>query len=121
MPTLVLLIAALSAAAFSAYTLGRRGALAATGGTPRVLHSLPGYHGAYLALWCCGPPLVFTALWSVLAGRWMALLTSAGIAEGSASLTWELGAWAGAALAMSGGYLHARRHAGASHPARDAV
>jgi phosphate transport system permease protein len=121
MPTLWILITALVAAAFAAYALGRRGALTASGGAPGVLHSLPGYHGAYLALWCCVPALLFAALWSGLAPRILALLTGAGVTERSAQLAWELGAWSGTALSLGAGFVHARRRSGTAHAARDAV
>ncbi|HSG66902.1 MAG TPA: phosphate ABC transporter permease subunit PstC [Gammaproteobacteria bacterium] len=44
-----------------AYLLGRRRALA-FGRSGRV-HSLSGYHGSYVALWCALPPLLLFALW----------------------------------------------------------
>ena len=121
MATLWILIVALVAAASAAYVLGRRGALASAAGAPGVLHSLPGYHGAYLALWCCVPALVFAALWGGLAPRILALLAASGVSDGSAQLVWELGAWGGAALSVAAGFVHARRRSGAAHAARDAV
>jgi phosphate transport system permease protein len=121
MPTLWILIPGLVVAAFAAYVLGRRDALAAAGGAPGVLHSLPGYHGAYLALWCGVPALVFAGVWSALASRIVGLLAAAGASEGSARLAWELGAWGGTALLLGSGYLHARRRSGVAHAARDAV
>ena len=116
MPTLVLLMGALAAAALGTYLLGRRGALAAAGAGPRVLHSLPGYHGAYLALWSSVPAGVFLMLWCAVGARVIGLFG----AEGSAG-AWEAGAWGGTALCMTAGYLNARRHSSASHAARDAV
>ncbi len=50
------------------YHLGRgraRGLLASGGGTTR-LHSLPGYHGGYVALWCALPAFGLLALWLAL-------------------------------------------------------
>ncbi len=121
MSTLWILMAGLAVAAFAAYALGRRDALAAAGGAPGVLHSLPGYHGVYLALWCCVPALLFAGGWSVLTSRVVALLVTWGVAESSARLAWELGAWGGTALLLGAGYLHARRRSGVAHAARDAV
>lgn len=51
----LLVLTALSALA---YGLGRRRAARAAGGRPLTLHSLPGYHGAYAALWTGGPALI---------------------------------------------------------------
>ncbi len=53
-------IAILGLAAFG-YFLGRRKAEASVGGQLRRLHSLPRYHGAYVAL-CCGLPALFLTL-----------------------------------------------------------
>ena len=48
------------------YRLGRSRALATASGNPRLLHSLPSYHGYYVALWC-GLPAVFVLVgWLVL-------------------------------------------------------
>jgi phosphate transport system permease protein len=46
-------------------------AFAAPGGKQRV-HSLPGYHGWYVALWAVLPALVFVALWAFLSDRLIA-------------------------------------------------
>jgi phosphate transport system permease protein len=63
-----LLSAALLALAAVGYAAGRRRArrLAAGG---RRLHSLPAYHGAYVALWCALPALLVLALWTGFQGR----------------------------------------------------
>ncbi|MBC7906354.1 MAG: phosphate ABC transporter permease family protein, partial [Rhodospirillaceae bacterium] len=45
------------------YRLGRGKALASAGGNPRLLHSLPRYHGYYVALWCGLPALLIIGLW----------------------------------------------------------
>jgi phosphate transport system permease protein len=45
------------------YRLGRGRALAVAGGRPRELHSLPGYHGAYVALWCAIPAFAVLLAW----------------------------------------------------------
>ncbi|QIK37603.1 phosphate ABC transporter permease subunit PstC [Caldichromatium japonicum] len=48
-----------------AYQLGRRRAIARVGGPHQVkhLHSLPGYHGFYAALWAGIPALFMMGLW----------------------------------------------------------
>lgn len=45
------------------YRMGRRKALATAGGVPRRLHSLPRYHGYFVALWCGLPALLVVTLW----------------------------------------------------------
>jgi phosphate transport system permease protein len=49
------------------YYVGRQRAVgAAVAAGPRTFHSLPGYHGGYVALWCALPALTLLALWQVL-------------------------------------------------------
>ncbi|MEK9795537.1 MAG: phosphate ABC transporter permease family protein, partial [Alphaproteobacteria bacterium] len=48
----LILIAALLLLSTLAYQFARRKALSSSGGQIRNLHSLPSYHGAYVALWC---------------------------------------------------------------------
>ena len=64
-PTGILIVIAALAAA--GYYFGRSRALTAGSGR-RVsgFHSLPGYYGAYVALWCGLPLLVLAAAWLVL-------------------------------------------------------
>ena len=54
------------------YYLGRQRAVAAavTAG-PRSVHSLPGYHGGYVALWCALPALALLVLWQVFEPAWL--------------------------------------------------
>jgi len=63
MPILVLtlVLLALSAVAFQ---LGRTRALSLAGDT-RKLHSLPGYYGYYVALWCLLPSALVLVLWLI--------------------------------------------------------
>ncbi len=63
-PTAVV-IALLALSAF-AYHLGRRRSLARADGDGGVagLHSLPGYYGYYVALWCGIPALLVFGLWN---------------------------------------------------------
>lgn len=60
-----ILIAILLALSTVAFQLGRRRALASAGGEPRTLHSLPGYYGSWVALWCGIPALAVLTLWLV--------------------------------------------------------
>lgn len=45
------------------YRMGRRKSLATAGGNPRLLHSLPRYHGYFVALWCGLPAFLVVATW----------------------------------------------------------
>ncbi|WP_422364598.1 phosphate ABC transporter permease subunit PstC [Pyruvatibacter mobilis] len=58
--TLILIILVLS---YIGYLMGRSRAGAVSGGKLASLHSLPSYHGAYVAVWCGLPALVLLALW----------------------------------------------------------
>ena len=60
------LLALLLVLAAVAYRVGARRALATAGGSARNLHSLPAYHGTYLALWCGLPALLLLAAWTLL-------------------------------------------------------
>ncbi len=60
---LAVVVAILSVVGFR---LGRSRSLKSAGGEIRRLHSLPGYYGAYVALWCGVPALVIFALWLAL-------------------------------------------------------
>ena len=66
--TIVLILAALSAAAFY---LGRGRSLALVGGPSQGsnLHSLPGYYGYFTAIWCLLPALALMLLWVMLESR----------------------------------------------------
>lgn len=46
-----------------AFWLGRRRSLALTGGDTRLLHSLPGYYGYLVAIWCGIPAGLILLLW----------------------------------------------------------
>ena len=59
MPSSAVLVALLCMTLL-AYTLGRRRSLAVSGST---FHSLPGYYGSYVAIWCALPALVLYVLW----------------------------------------------------------
>src|SRR3546814_17650383 len=81
---LVLVLLALDAAG---YVYGRRKALAGAGGDFRELHSLPGYYGTYVALWCILPALFVVALWLALQAGVLESLVLAGMPAGVAALS----------------------------------
>ncbi|MDB5457234.1 MAG: pstC, partial [Caulobacter sp.] len=62
----LLLLALFATAAFMA---GRRRALAAAGGAPAKLHSLPNYYGLYAALWAGAPAALLLLLAAMFGGR----------------------------------------------------
>jgi len=62
----LIFIAVVLAVTALAYHYGRRHALGVVGGKARDLHSLPGYHGAYVALWCLVPAMTCAVLWFVI-------------------------------------------------------
>jgi phosphate transport system permease protein len=67
--TLLLLVVGL---ALLGYYVGRQRAVgAAVAAGPRSFHSLPGYHGGYVALWCALPALTLLVLWQVLEPVWL--------------------------------------------------
>src|SRR5690606_952230 len=60
-------LAALLALTSAAYIAGRRRAVAGSATAPaRSFHSLPGYYGGYVALWCLLPALALLAIWLVV-------------------------------------------------------
>jgi phosphate transport system permease protein len=66
------LLIALCALAALAYYLGRQRAIAAAiSAGPRVFHSLPGYHGGYVALWCAIPAVLVLAVWQIAEPLWL--------------------------------------------------
>jgi phosphate transport system permease protein len=68
--TLLILVLAL---ALVAYYVGRQRAVsvALAAGNTRSVHSLPGYHGGYVALWCALPALAVLVLWQVIEPTWL--------------------------------------------------
>jgi phosphate transport system permease protein len=62
-------ILALLAAGVLVSRAGGRKALASAGGRLPTLHSLPGYHGLYAALWAAGPPLLILLGLLLFGGR----------------------------------------------------
>ncbi|NJO55593.1 MAG: phosphate ABC transporter permease subunit PstC, partial [Rhodospirillales bacterium] len=51
------------------FYLGKQRALSAKRGESQSLHSLPGYYGYYVALWCIIPTLLLILLWLALEPR----------------------------------------------------
>ncbi len=64
-----ILFATLVALSVIGYLAGRSRAVAAAAGRTRTLHSLPRYHGIYVALWCGLPALLVSVLWLVIEPR----------------------------------------------------
>ena len=64
MNAVVLLVAILGLTAYG-YRIGRRRALGTVNGERRRLHSLPEYHGAYVALWCLVPVVIVVFAWLI--------------------------------------------------------
>ncbi|GAA0578345.1 phosphate ABC transporter permease subunit PstC [Caenispirillum bisanense] len=58
--TLIVVLLVLTVVGFR---MGRGRAVAVVGGETRKLHSLPSYHGMYVALWCGVPSFVLLGLW----------------------------------------------------------
>jgi phosphate transport system permease protein len=53
------------------YLARQRAVTAAVAAGPRGFHSLPGYHGGYVALWCALPALALLVLWQVFEPAWL--------------------------------------------------
>ena len=66
---LTILLIAVVVLAIVGYRFGRRRALSSAGGRLRALHSMPSYHGWYVALWCGIPALLVLALWLIVESR----------------------------------------------------
>jgi len=64
MQTLIL-AAVLLVLAGIGYRVGRRRALGSVGGDARALHSLPSYHGTYVALVCAIPAVLLAGVWLI--------------------------------------------------------
>ncbi len=61
-----MLILAVGALILIGFQVGHRRSVAIVGGKASQLHSLPGYHGFYIALWCAIPALMVMAAWLVM-------------------------------------------------------
>jgi phosphate transport system permease protein len=59
------LVVAVLLLAVAGFYMGRSRAVATVGGRAQNLHSLPSYHGLYVALWCGIPSLFILAVWLI--------------------------------------------------------
>jgi len=59
----LIVIGAILVLALIGFGMGRSRALSKSGGNVKILHSLPGYHGHFVALWCAAPALILLVLW----------------------------------------------------------
>ena len=65
MQTYIVFIALL-ALTYLGFKMGRARAVTASEGRLSVLHSLPAYHGLFVAIWCGIPSFLLVALWVIL-------------------------------------------------------
>ena len=84
--TLILLLAFMT---FVSFYFGRSRSLAAVGGVRKaaVLHSLPGYYGYYVAIWCALPALLLLSVWLFIEPKLVVALVVQGLPASYASLT----------------------------------
>lgn len=75
--------------AVAAFYLGRRRSLITVGGPGHghALHSLPGYYGYYVAIWCVLPSLLLLVAWLIVEPRLVVALVVNGLPESYGSLT----------------------------------
>jgi phosphate transport system permease protein len=66
-----LLIVVVGLALFGYYFGRQRAVAAAVAAGPRSFHSLPGYHGGYVALWCALPAIALLVVWQVFEPIWL--------------------------------------------------
>lgn len=83
--TLILLVAAMSIAAFY---FGRKRSVVVVGGPGKSvnLHSLPGYYGYYTAIWCLIPALALILIWVLAEPKVIVSLVVSGLPEAERSL-----------------------------------
>ncbi|MEL7187872.1 MAG: phosphate ABC transporter permease family protein, partial [Pseudomonadota bacterium] len=84
--TLILLLGLMATAAFF---FGRGRSLAMVGGPGKssALHSLPGYYGYYVAIWCILPALALVLLWLLIEPRVITALVVEGLPDSYRTLT----------------------------------
>ena len=84
--TLILLLAFMTIASFH---FGRRRSLATVAGVRRTvsLHSLPGYYGYYVAIWCALPALLLLTAWLFIEPRLVVALVVKSLPDSYATLT----------------------------------
>ncbi len=83
----LVLVAILVAAALIAFLLGRNRALAVASGRPEALHSLPSFHGAYLALWVFGPAFFFLLISQIVSSWYIESAVSSRFSDATADLS----------------------------------
>lgn len=86
MNTLILIVVLLGLSTL-AYQYGRRKALSSVAGNHGALHSLPSYHGVYLALWCGFPVLLIVLVWLMFQTSLIETLVLADLAGTTAALS----------------------------------
>ncbi|MGL5094190.1 MAG: phosphate ABC transporter permease family protein, partial [Planctomycetia bacterium] len=79
--SVLMLFAAIAVLAVAGFVLSRQRALAAVGGNPRLLHSLPNYYAWYGALSVLIPALFALAVWLVVQPMVIESRISAGLPE----------------------------------------
>ncbi len=87
---LVILLIALGAIAALGYFLARRKLLGGASASAIRPHSMPGYHGWYMALWCALPSLVVLLLWLLLEERILEALLISHLGPEIAALPGEM-------------------------------
>jgi phosphate transport system permease protein len=87
---LTILLIAVIVLAIIGFRFGRRRALASSGGSMRALHSMPNYHGWYVALWCGIPALLILALWLIIENRILEALVISYLGTDAASQPSEM-------------------------------
>ena len=75
--------------ALAAFYFGRGRSLAVVGGPSHgsVLHSLPGYYGYYVAIWCALPALALLFVWMILEPRIVVAMVISELPESYRSLS----------------------------------
>ena len=75
--------------ALAAFYFGRGRSLAVVGGPSHgsVLHSLPGYYGYYVAIWCALPALALLFVWMILEPRIVVAMVVSELPESYRSLS----------------------------------
>ncbi len=80
------LLAVLLVLTLLSYQLGRRRVLAASRGSTKDMHSLPGYYGAYVALWCGIPALILVVVWQLVEPQFLRAISLSGLPEAARDL-----------------------------------
>ena len=81
------LLAFLLILAFTGFYVGRRRAGSVSGGHSSALHSRPGYHGLFVAVWCGLPSFILIVIWLLLNAQISNWLLLASIEGDTSTLT----------------------------------